>query len=416
MRPLQLLTGTVIALLSLTFCGRSRAQGCSSTGDYHLFYVGTFDYVDEICWDTLYGWQYFSSGVGAPDTALASFYAGGVEHIGYTEHNRQLGITHIYQLYGGEGNWVSQDLSAASKAPNAMYPTPLTGYTAFAANIQAFAYLTYASHVEQVLWNGSYWIAYDLTAAVSGAPVAASNSSLTSYLATNVQSIIFETSAGHIGQLYNSGSGWVFSDLTNVTGALPAESGSPLTSMIDLANAQDVYYVDSKQLLHLLRYVGSWIDAGEPSSNVVLSSSRLDSYQLYDADAVFYQATNGDVYDAWDNDTVLFGLGDAGTGLAGWTYTDAKTPTVVFQHDDDIWWRVGGAGGTTYQLTGSGGIAGAASPISGTKFSAFVNACIGSSSTCNSDGNPNASIRPTAPPLVEGTPTRAVQSRSGSHP
>jgi len=63
------------------------------------------------------------------------------------------------------------------------------------------------------------------------------------YAATGTRHVVYLDSIGHVHQLYSTATGWSDLDLTSLTGAPPAKSGSELTSTLDTAtNYVHVYY------------------------------------------------------------------------------------------------------------------------------------------------------------------------------
>jgi hypothetical protein len=63
------------------------------------------------------------------------------------------------------------------------------------------------------------------------------------YGATGTRHVFYIDSNGHVHQLYSTANGWSDVDLTNLTGAPPAKSGSGLTSVLDSAtNYVHLYY------------------------------------------------------------------------------------------------------------------------------------------------------------------------------
>jgi len=63
------------------------------------------------------------------------------------------------------------------------------------------------------------------------------------YGATGTRHVVYIDSSGHVHQLYSTATGWSDLDLTTLTGAPPAKSGSGLTSVLDSAtNYVHIYY------------------------------------------------------------------------------------------------------------------------------------------------------------------------------
>jgi len=63
------------------------------------------------------------------------------------------------------------------------------------------------------------------------------------YGATGTRHVAYVDSTGHVHQLYSTATGWSDLDLTSLTGAPPAKSGTGLTSVLDSAtNYVHIYY------------------------------------------------------------------------------------------------------------------------------------------------------------------------------
>src|SRR6266481_1555931 len=92
-------------------------------------------------------------------------------------------------------------------------------------------YVGDSQHVFQLSWNSaSGWQSQDLTA-LTGATLAASGSALTSVLQGSISNVFYLDSTGHVQHLSLNGSSWSTEDLTSLTSGALALAGSPVSSI-----------------------------------------------------------------------------------------------------------------------------------------------------------------------------------------
>jgi hypothetical protein len=138
--------------------------------------------------------------------------------------------------------------------------------------------------------TASGWSDVDVTA-LTNAPVAVSGSALTSAFdhTTNYAHAYCLGTNHHVYEVYGTGSAWVSDDATAMAGAPVAVSGSALTSFIDNTNNSSiphVFYLGTNQNVYELyyTYTGGWHSddptalAGAPSA---AGGSSLSSFLFY---------------------------------------------------------------------------------------------------------------------------------------
>jgi hypothetical protein len=200
----------------------------------------------------------------------------GGEHVVYEDGASQ----HIHQVwYDANNNWTNQDLTSLTGAPLAATGSALTSLVTSngsTGNQQHIFFLDTNGTVFQFLYDGSTWT-------VSGgnnlgqSTQAASGSSLTSW--TNCggeQHVAFLDGNSHVHMLYYNGS-WSDTDLTSLTGATPAVSGSPLTSYLSKDCNDHIDYLGSgvSPGINAFYYSSGWHRQqllGNPDSNTRLTS------------------------------------------------------------------------------------------------------------------------------------------------
>jgi Fungal fucose-specific lectin len=164
--------------------------------------------------------------------------------------------TDVHQLFYNGTSWADSDLTALAKGPQAF--GPVTGFSV--GNFQYVYYISSTSpnHVHQLLYNNSNWVDSDLTALTGGKP------------GTIAQMVAFTTSpalhvyyrdadSSHIHQLFSdNGTSWQDTDLTISTGA---PLSIYLSAGMNHGNLQYVYFVDGSNHLNQLYYNNvTWSD------------------------------------------------------------------------------------------------------------------------------------------------------------
>ena len=166
---------------------------------------------------------------------------------------------HVRQLWwsASAAGWHTSDPTAAAGAPNAATGSALASLYDPNSNTVQVDYVGTDQHIHQLSWNGIGWSANDLTAAATGAPIAATGSSLatnTNFYNSTVE-LYYIANDQTVQELSWNGV-WNSENPSGVAGAPNATVGSPLTSVVNLvAGAVMVHYVSTDDHVHeLLTY------------------------------------------------------------------------------------------------------------------------------------------------------------------
>lgn len=207
--------------------------GNGTTNIIHVYYLGTNEDVYELyetsAWHSDSPTALANGPAAVSGSALTSF----VDHSGGGDvmHLFYLGTNHnVYELYWDGGTaWHSDSPTSLGGAPAAASGSALTSFVdTVGADAMRVFYVGTNGDLYELYWR-SAWYNYNLTS-LSGAPVPASGSALTSFqdILGGVR-VYFIATNSHVYQLY----GYTPTDLTKTSGAngMPA-SGSALTSLV----------------------------------------------------------------------------------------------------------------------------------------------------------------------------------------
>jgi hypothetical protein len=173
---------------------------------------------------------------------------------------------HVHELHVTTSiPWQHADLTALTGAPAAVTGSPLSGYAWETPNYKSkqVVFLDALGHVHELCVTPetpqAQWQHGDLTA-LTGAPAAVVGSPLSGYAWEtanyNSKQVVFLDSAGHVHELYvTTQSPWQYADLTAVTGAPGAVTGSPLNGyawVTDSYDSKQVVFLDSVGHVHEL--------------------------------------------------------------------------------------------------------------------------------------------------------------------
>lgn len=187
-------------------------------------------------------------------------------------------------------------------APLAAANSPLTSFVASDGSSHAF-YISTNRHVWHLFWNSTAgWQNQDLTA-ITGETLAASNTSLaSSFDALGDSHVFYEDGNQHVHELFCCP--WQDNDLTAITGNTLAASGSALSSFTDVQNGgiwRHVFYLGTNQ--HVYHLFGSstsnWINqdlTAITGSAAAAAGSALSSFADSTTERVFYVGANQHVY------------------------------------------------------------------------------------------------------------------------
>lgn len=249
-----------------------------------IAYIDNNRHIDQLFFQAnQWRWNDLTATTGGPlpaaGTALATYVLpNGVQAIAYTDLN-----SHIDQIFYQGGQWLWNDLTAFTSAPLAVVQSTLATYVLPNA-VQAVGYVDSASHVDQVFFQGGGWNINDLTA-TTGAPLAASNTGLATYVLPNaVQAIAFLDPKQHVDQVFFQASQWLCNDLTAITNAPLASSGSYLATYVLPTGVQAIAYLDTSQNVDQIFYQGGQWNVNDltPLANapVAMQGSSLATYVL----------------------------------------------------------------------------------------------------------------------------------------
>jgi hypothetical protein len=149
-------------------------------------------------------------------------------------------------------------------------------------------------------FNPGKWMgAADLTT-LTGAPVAASGSSLTSFSDTPGEHLIYLGTNNHVYQLYYNfnAHAWGYGDLTSITGNVPAAAGSALASFFD-SSGEHIFFLGTNQHVYQLYFENSankWVAVEDLTAAVggqlAASGSSLGVLSEQYGEYVIYQDSN----------------------------------------------------------------------------------------------------------------------------
>lgn len=177
----------------------------------------------------------------------------------------------------------------------------LTSFVASDGSSHTF-YLDSNRHVNHVFWNSSGgWQVQDVSA-IANNVLAASGSPLTSLATSDGNYHVFYLDANsHVNQLAGSLLTWSNQDITSAAGAAAAASNSKLASFTNSAG-NHVYYLGTNQHEYQLFWNGSqWVNQdltnAAGSSHLPASGSSLTGFSLSDGtEHTFYIGTDQHVY------------------------------------------------------------------------------------------------------------------------
>jgi hypothetical protein len=212
------------------------------------------------------------------------------------------------------------------------------------------------------------------------------------YGATGTRHVFYLDSGGHVHQLYSTASGWSNVDVTALTNAPVAESGSALTSVIDSAtNYVHVYYLGTNRQIYELYGTGTAWHSDDPSSlaNAPAAGSGSALTSIIGTGSVihvFYLDAVGNIYElywlggtSWHSDSPsdLAGVGP----ICGYA-NPSLTSFVDFSNSHNYMHVFCLASGEVYEFYWTGGsawteddprtLAGGPSATPGSKITSFI--------------------------------------------
>jgi hypothetical protein len=197
---------------------------------------------------------------GAPAAATNSSLAMELDPLAKGVEIYFLGIgRHVCELSWAASTtgWHSSDPTAVAGAPKAATGSALASLYDPNSNTVRVDYVGTDQHIHQLSWNGIGWSSNDLTAAATGAPIAATGSSLATDVNfyNNTVELYYIANNQTVQELSWNGV-WNSENPSGVAGAPKATVGSPLASVVNLvAGAVMVHYVSTDDHVHeLLTY------------------------------------------------------------------------------------------------------------------------------------------------------------------
>lgn len=280
------------------------AYAFATQGSQHVLYVGElFDgHVHELWWDEDDGWNHHDL-TGATGAALTltipagyEFHGEGTQHVVYQSQNN-----HIWELWWqSDSGWHSGDVTATVGAPPAGGPP--TGYAFEGLHTQHVFYKGQDSHIHELWWDAPGNEHLDLTA-LTGAPPASGDPSGYVFRPQGTQHVDYRGVDGHVHELWwRYRDGWHHNDLTDATGAPPADQA--------------------------MKPVGYGFD---PSALQPVATQHVD-----------YVGTDGHVHELWwdpsgwhHNDLTLATAAPAAiSDTAAYVFTEQSSQHVFFTSDD----------------------------------------------------------------------------------
>ncbi len=246
-----------------------------------IFYVGLDRHVHHLFSDTTWHVDDPTAGAGAPLAAAGSALCAFLDDGGFTTGTPGQAIfyigadQHVHHLFSNT-TWHTDDPTGMTGAPPAVAGSPLTcfldptGKTTGKPAGQSIFYIGTDLHVHH-LYSDTTWHTDDPTA-MTGAPLAAAGSSLSSFLdltgATTGgvpgQAIFYVAADQHVHHFWTDTT-WHTDDPSAFTGATPAIAGSPLSSFVDFLgtttgkpSGQSIFYTGTDHHIHHLYSDTTW--------------------------------------------------------------------------------------------------------------------------------------------------------------
>jgi hypothetical protein len=190
------------------------------------------------------------------------------------------------------------------------------------------AHATSADHVFSVGANQHVYDTYhtagsttlttvDATAGASGAPLAATGSTLAGYFIDSEEFLYFVTTGAHLGLLYLYNGSWHYEDLTALTGApaLPCYTLSPCvgseTTLMGFSDNSKpfIFYSDGTQIIEIWGSSGTWYwdnlsaSTQAPFAAVGLyqQPTPLTGFTIDSEALLYYVDTTGNVQELYDD-------------------------------------------------------------------------------------------------------------------
>jgi RHS repeat-associated protein len=270
-------------------------------GAIHVFYQGANQRIYDMNW-TGSAWQNLdltalAGATGASGTKISALVGGANSPMAFYEGTNQ----HFYMVYwvASANAWSNVDLNSVPGATTFMALNSSVSSAAFGSGLYGF-YLGTNQDLITIYWSGSAWLTADITA-LSGAAPATTGSALTSFSPAGSSPLMnfYEGPSQHIYSIYwNSGTNtWQSADFStpNVAATSSALANNPA--------GPHAFYLRSTQYLYDANWNGSaWVnsDLTSLSSSTVVpaAGSSLSSHGTSDGNTsnIFFEGTNQHIY------------------------------------------------------------------------------------------------------------------------
>ncbi len=271
----------------------------------------------------------------------------GTTHVVY-----ESGDNHLHEMViGQDETWRDDDLTQVAGGPE-LEGAMMTGYAWPTGRTQQIAYVSPMSpngHIhELVMLQDHPWSYEDLMAQPTGAPVA-DGLALVGYAskAGGTKHVVYTGPDGHIHELAAGVSGmWRYTNLTQVTGAPPAEGATLAAYAWEARRTRQVVYISGDGHIHELaaQVGGTWSHTdltaltGAPQADGTTLAAY--AWETGGTKQVVYTGNRGNIYELvagadnrWRYADVMSmtsaPLAD-GTALAGYAWETAGTKQVVY--------------------------------------------------------------------------------------
>ena len=302
--------------------GYSYPDDTSSDAEMHVNFIGSDGHVHELLWTANGVWHNddLTTMASPPRLASLSTRLSGYTVV-YDNSQREDYVSsdgHIHELRWRNGWWQDTDLSGLLNAPPDMIGSGLASYArpndATSNAMMHVFYISTDGHIHELLWstNGG-WLNNDLSS-VTGAPAAASGSGLTAYLFAhdNSQHIDYTSTDGHIHEIFDNGM-WHNMDLSAMAGAAPALLDGTIAGYAfpndTSSNAMmHVDYISLDGHIHELQWTSDAVWHNNDLSTITDApaaslSSGLDSYTFAwdNSQHVNYMTPDGHIHELYAN-------------------------------------------------------------------------------------------------------------------
>lgn len=255
--------------VTMAAAARGAASGTAFAGHINtlvntdeVFFFDSAQDLSQLWWDgTNWHWTDVTMSAAAPPAAAGSALAGHINTLGNDDEVFYVGSNgHIYEPWWENVNflWHLTDVTTAAVAPLAAAGTPLASHFNSVANVDEIFYLCTNQHICQLWWDGNTWHSADVTA-ISGAGVAGSGSPLIGHVNSlaNIDEVFYLGADGHVDELWWEATHfqWHPADVTAILGAPLAAAGTKLAAHVNsFDHLDEVFYLGQDQHVYALTW------------------------------------------------------------------------------------------------------------------------------------------------------------------